>query len=127
MDIAILVSQRASCARGQVGAILVLDNRIVANSYNGSLPGAKHCDHNCNISKPCEKTLHAEQNLIAFCAKNGIPTENTKLYITLAPCKTCAKNLIQAGINEVVYLEEFRDHEGLDMLAKFGVKIRKYE
>jgi len=74
-----------------------------------------------------EFTLHAEQNVISFCAKNGIPTEGTVLYVTLSPCKTCAKLIAQSGIKEVVYDEEYRDASGIDFLKKVGVKIRKFK
>ena len=72
-----------------------------------------------------ELTLHAEQNIISFCAKNGIPTEGTTMYITLSPCKTCAKLIKQCGIKEVVYNEEYRDTSGIEFLKSVGVNVRK--
>ena len=77
-------------------------------------------------NKTSEFTLHAEQNIITFCAKNGIPTNNTQLFVILSPCKTCAKLLVQAGIKEVYYLEEYRDTSGIDYLKKF-IKVEKVE
>ena len=76
-------------------------------------------DLEINEEKTSEFTLHAEQNIITFCSKNGIPTNNTQLFVTLSPCKTCAKLLVQAGIKEVYYLEEYRDTSGIDYLKKF--------
>ena len=87
---------------------------------------------NCNglgklkfINKTNEFTVHAEQNIISFCAKNGIPTEGTTLYVTHNPCKTCAKLIVQSGIKRVVYKEEYRDDGGIAFLKKVGVKIDK--
>ena len=76
-------------------------------------------DLEINEERTSEFTLHAEQNIITFCSKNGIPTNNTQLFVTLSPCKTCAKLLVQAGIKEVYYLEEYRDTSGIDYLKKF--------
>jgi dCMP deaminase len=78
-----------------------------------------------HIDKTNEFTVHAEQNVIAFCAKNGIPTKDTVLYITLSPCKNCAKLIIQAGIKEIVYSEDYRDSDGIDFLSQNGIKVTK--
>ena len=72
-----------------------------------------------------ETTLHAEQNVITFCAKNGIPTAGTEMFITLSPCKTCAKLIAQAGISKVYYKNEYRDTTGIDFLKEIGVRIEK--
>lgn len=127
MSTALLASLRASCRRGQVGCALVRDNRIIATSYNGSLPSSTHCNDTCDLNISCKKTLHAEQNLIAFCAKQGIKTMDTILYITMSPCYSCSKVLVQAGIKEVVYLKEFRENLGLTLLEKHGIKLTKYD
>ena len=71
-------------------------------------------------------TLHAEQNIITFCAKNGIPTDNTTLYITTSPCRHCAKLIAQAGIKRVVYGEAYKDTSGIEFLEKIGIEIVKY-
>jgi deoxycytidylate deaminase len=77
------------------------------------------------IDKTNELTVHAEQNIIAFCAKNGIPTKDTTLYITLSPCKNCAKLIKQAGISTVYYDKKYKDTSGIDFLNKVNVKVLK--
>jgi len=69
--------------------------------------------------------LHAEQNVITFCAKNGIPTEGTELFVTLSPCSNCAKLIVQSGIKKVYYNEEYRDTSGIDFLKEVGVEVEK--
>jgi len=71
--------------------------------------------------------IHAELNAILFCAKNGLPTKNTTLYVTLSPCHNCAKHIIQAGIKRVVYKEEYRDTSGLEFLKENGVKVERLQ
>lgn len=127
MSTALLFARRAMCKRGKVGCVLVRDGRVIAISYNGPLPGNKHCGNHCDLDSPCSESLHAEQNLIAFCAKNGIETEGAELFITTTPCKTCAKVVIQAGIKAVIYYEDFRETEGLRLLTQNHVEVEKYE
>lgn len=67
--------------------------------------------------------VHAEANLIAFAAKHGISLEGATVYTTCAPCLDCAKLLINAGIKKVIYMEEYRDTRGKDLLIQAGVKV----
>lgn len=78
------------------------------------------------IKKTSDFTLHAEQNLITFCAKNGIPTNECTIYITKSPCKQCSKLIASSGIKEVIYLEEYRDNDGIKFLKDVGIDVRKY-
>lgn len=124
-EIAKIVSKRSTCTRKQVGCLLIKENRIVAMGYNGVLPGINEklgLDSNGN-----SKTVHAEANMIAFCAKNGIPTEDCILYCTLQPCEKCAELIIQSGIKKVYYGEEYRDTTGLEVLKLNNVEIETWE
>ena len=98
---------------------------------NTVLTGRKTCE-DCNgfgkvknkdISK--DTVVHAEANAILFAAKNGIPTKNCTLYITLSPCIECAKMIIQSGIKEVIYDAEYRINDGVKFLQKHGISTRK--
>jgi len=100
---------------------LTLDNRIIATGYNGVLPNEKHESGMDN--QGVTHTVHAEANLISFCAKNGIATDGTTLYTTLSPCEKCAELIIQSGIKEVIYLESYRDVKGLDKLINNDVMV----
>ena len=121
IEIAKITSKRSICPRKQVGAVLVKDGRIIATGYNGVLPKQEHNDaKNLDGSSA---TIHAEANLISFCAKEGIPTKGTTLYTTLSPCQKCAELIIQSGIIEVHYVEEYRDIEGLTTLVHNDINV----
>lgn len=125
MDIAHTMSRRSTCLRGSVGAILVKDKRIIATGYNGVVSGASHCTV-CE-GPGCHKSIHAEAGLIAYCAKNGIATNGTTLYVTLSPCEKCAQLIINAGIAKVIYNVEYRDPSGVYKLQRNNVEVEKYE
>lgn len=127
MQVAHLFARRATCLRGQVGALLIRDKRIIASSYNGPPEGLPHCvDHNCDLSQPCTHAIHAEANIIAFCAKEGIRTGGAILILTTSPCVKCSELIIQAGIKTVVYDSEYRDDRGFAMLETAGILLYKY-
>ena len=123
MQIADTVSKRSECTRKHVGAVLTLSNRIIAIGYNGVLPNTppeEGLDSDGN-----SKTIHAEANIIAFCARHGIPTEGTTIYVTLQPCMKCAELLVQAGIKNVFYSEDYRCTDGLILLRRNGIEVEK--
>lgn len=106
MGVAILMSKRSTCsAKIQVGAVLVTpDYRIVATGYNGSPSGFPHCDEvGCDDNGHTHRVIHAEENAILQCARNGVKTVGLSIYCTHMPCERCAARLIQAGIKRVYY------------------------
>ena len=113
-----LLAKRSSCEKTQVGAILVKDNRIISMGYNGAPSGVQHCTQGgCIIENGhCIGTIHAEANVIAWAARNGISTEGTVLYTTHQPCLDCSKLLINAGIKEVYFIEPYTDLRGYELL-----------
>lgn len=122
-----LFGELSYCEKKKVGAVIAKEGRILATGYNGTVSGF---DNQCETYDFLEDKLvtspyviHAEQNALMFCAKNGIPTNNTTMYITLSPCATCAKLLVQAGIKRVVFLEYWKDLSGLDFLRLAGVDL----
>lgn len=123
-EIAKTVSKRSTCTRKQVGCVLVLENRIIAIGYNGVLPGRPESEG--LDAEGNSHTVHAEANVIAFCARNGISTFGTSIWVTLQPCEKCAELLIQAGICEVNYLEEYRCDKGIQLLTNNNIKVNKY-
>jgi len=120
-NIAKIISMRGSCERLQVGCVILKDNRIIATGYNGPLKGEKECSEVCDVSKPCQRAVHAEQNAICFAAHQGISLEGSTLITTHSPCAHCAALIIQAGINKVYFIEEFRSTEGLELLEKHQI------
>lgn len=127
MKVAHLYSQRATCNRLSVGAVLALEGRIIAAGYNGGLPSDPFCSASigCLATSPCTNTIHAEANLLFFCAKNGISTKDTTLYVTTSPCINCARAIIQSGIKRVVYLDKYRDTSPLSILTINGVVVEQ--
>jgi len=128
MRIAGIVSERSTCSRLKVGAVLVKDSRIIATGYNGAPRGLPHCDDvGCEMeNEACIRTVHAEANVVAFAARNGIQTDGAVLYTTHAPCYSCAKLLVNAGIQKVVFSHEYRIKRGLRLLEDCGVHIHEY-
>lgn len=108
-----ITALRSTCTRLMVGAVIVKKNRIIASGYNGSISDGTHCiDEGCYIvDGHCVRTIHAEANAILQCAKFGVPTESTTVYVTHFPCLQCCKQLIQAGIKVINYGENYRNHE----------------
>lgn len=128
MESAKLASTLSFAKRAKVGAILVKDGRIICDGFNGTPRGH---NNSCEVQladgtlKTADNVIHAEANAIYFCAKHGISTNNSTLYITLSPCEKCALAIIQAGISDVYYLEEYRDTRGIDILKKSGINVKQ--
>lgn len=125
MDVAFAFSQRGTCCRLRVGAVLAKDGRIVSTGYNGSLPGHTHCTpQNCNPYQPCTNTIHAERNVISYALLNGVTDFSTlALYITDSPCMQCAQLIGEAGIRKVYYAREYRIKDGLEYLKSIGAEV----
>lgn len=130
IDIAEIMSKNSYAERLKVGAVLAKEDRIMATGYNGTPSGytneCEYIDAVTGDKKTKDVVIHAEQNLICFCAKHGIKTEGCTLYITHSPCITCAKLIAAAGIKEVVYKDDYRDSEGLELLKDLNINVRKY-
>ena len=106
-EIVQVTAKRSSCDRLHVGCILVKDNRIIAQGYNGFLPG---CPHDSIIKDDHEQaTVHAEQNAVTDCAKRGVSCNESIAYITHYPCINCMKILCAAGIKEIKYIEDYKN------------------
>lgn len=126
----ILLASRSTCTRLSVGALIVRDNRVIASGYNGSVSGETHCiDEGCLIQEGhCVRTIHAEVNAVLQCAKYGIATQGSEVYVTHFPCLNCTKTLIQAGIKRINYIEDYRNNPyALELLAKSQVEIHKID
>jgi len=117
MDIAKVYSKRGTCPKLKVGAVLIKNNRLVAAGYNGAPKNLPHCSKLtpiCNeLNNHCRNTLHAEESVIAFCAKNGISTKGTVLFVTQYPCNECTKLMLAVGITKIYYLNDYKNNENL--------------
>ena len=126
MDMAVIWGRNSYCKRRQVGAILVKDRMIISDGYNGTPSGFENqCEDENGVTKPY--VLHAEANAITKVAKPGNSSKGATLYVTAAPCIECAKLIIQAGIARVVYKDEYRLTDGIDLLKRAGIEIEKVD
>lgn len=130
MSVALLTANNSHAERAKVGAILVNDGRIVASGWNGQPTGFDNCceekiykDGKFVGLKTLPTVIHSEANLLTFCSKYGIETNNTALYVTLSPCMNCALLIIQSGIKTVYYHEKYHDTAGIDLLLKAGIAV----
>ena len=125
-DIVILTSKRSPCKRLQVGCLLVNNNRIISQGYNGYLPGAEHKQIIRNNHEVA--TIHAEQNSITDCAKRGVSCKDSIAYITHYPCLNCVKLLSASGIKEIYYIEDYNNDKLVKYFAEQGnIKIIKLD
>ena len=142
-----VVAQRSTCWRSQVGAVIVKEGRVISMGYNGPVSGMPACeeieprvrydmDHGklpiwmeeeirqkvC-MGPSCTRSLHAETNAIAFAARAGVSVEGCTMYCTMSPCINCAKVIVNSGIKKLVYMKEYRDTSGLDLLKSAGITV----
>ena len=118
MDIAHVVKRRSNCSRRQVAAVVVKDRRIISTGYNGTPRGVTNCCEGgcarCASDVPSGEGLgecicsHAEENSITQAAYHGIRLKGATIYVTLSPCLTCSKMIINSGITEVIFDELYR-------------------
>ena len=115
-EIVILTSKRSPCKRLQVGCLLVNNNRIISQGYNGFLPG---CPHTSIIRNNHEQaTVHAEQNAICDCAKRGVSCNGAVAYISHFPCLICARLLLASGITKIFYVYDYKNDILVDIFCK---------
>ena len=123
---ALVWAENSYCKRRQVGALVVKDNTIISDGYNGTPHGFDNtCEDENNVSKPY--VLHAEANAITKLAKSSAISTGSTMYVTASPCIECAKLIIQAGIKRVVYTEEYRLRDGLELLEQLNKMVRKLD
>lgn len=153
MQTAYIWAARSTCSRLHVGCVISRDGRILVQGYNGAPAGLEHCDHTCNCPEgypkdewrdgrmmevhrysdagcpainPCTRSVHAEQNAIAFAARWGVGLEGAELFCTNQPCLPCAHSIINAGIGKVWYVEPYRLPDGKAVLLEAGLEVFEY-
>jgi len=133
MAIAEEVARRSTCLRRTVGAVLVVEKRILATGYNGAPSGVPHCSETGCLRQQMAvpsgerhelcRGLHAEQNAVIQAAKHGVRIAGATLYTTHHPCSLCAKIAINAGIERIVCRRDYPDDLGKSLLATSGVRL----
>ena len=111
-----ITASRSPCHRLQVGCLLVRDNRIISQGYNGFLPG---CSHKSIVRDNHEQaTVHAEQNAICDCAKRGVSCNNAIAYVSHYPCLICTRLLLASGISKIYYINDYKNDELVETFCK---------
>ena len=132
MQIAHLVASRATCPRRSVGAVIVRDKHVLATGYNGAPKGMSHCpeggEHHdwpdgCMRAGHCIRSLHAEQNALLQAAMIGVACQGATIYVTCQPCNMCAKMIINAGIQRVIYEGDYPDPFSLELFRESGLEL----
>ena len=122
MRMAAIWAENSYCNRRKVGALIVKDQMIISDGYNGTPAGFENvCEDENGLTKPY--VLHAEANAITKIARSNNSSEGATLYVTASPCIECAKLIIQAGIKRVVYAEKYRLEDGLDLLKRANIEV----
>lgn len=134
LRMAIEWSKLSHSKRKQVGALIVKDGMIISDGYNGTPSGFENeCEYApdaatgwSTVLKTKWYVLHAEANAILKCAKHGQSCNGSTLYLTMSPCRECSKLILQSGIKRVVYLDEYRDIDGIQFLDQSKIKIQQF-
>jgi dCMP deaminase len=122
LRMALIWAENSYCLRRQVGALIVKDNRIISDGFNGTPSGFENvCEDENNVTKPY--VLHAEANAITKVAASSNSSKDATIYVTSAPCIECAKLIIQSGIKRVVYSEKYRVEDGCRLLERAGITL----
>ncbi|MCI7309475.1 MAG: dCMP deaminase family protein [Prevotella sp.] len=115
-------AENSYCQRRKVGTIVVKDKMIISDGYNGTPSGFDNiCEDENNVTHPY--VLHAEANAITKLARSNNNSEGATLYVTAAPCIECSKLIIQAGITRVVYAEQYRLEDGINLLKRANIDV----
>ena len=123
-EIVQVTSKRSPCDRLKVGCLLVKDNRIISQGYNGFLPG---CIHKSVVRDGHEQaTVHAEQNALCDCAKRGVSCKDSIAFVTHYPCIICTRLLLASGISEIKYIDDYKNDDLVKYFCdQLNVEINK--
>ena len=119
-------SELSHCRRKKVGALIVKNGMLISDGYNGTPSGYDNCCENDSY-ETLWYTIHAEANAILKCAKWGNSCNGSTLYLTHSPCKECSKLILQSGIIRVVYIEDYKDLDGVEFLKMSKVEVEKLD
>lgn len=122
LRMAAIWAENSYCVRRQVGALIVKDQMIISDGFNGTPAGFENvCEDSSGATKPY--VLHAEANAITKVARSNNSSDGSTLYVTASPCMECSKLIIQAGIKRVVFNELYRIADGTELLRRAGIEV----
>ena len=125
MRMAEVAAQRGTCSRLRVGVVISRNGRVMSTGYNGAPARTAHCVH--EDDSPCEVSVHAEANAVAWAARHGIRTEGADMFVTHQPCLKCAQLIVNAGIGRVVYLADYRLVDGVKLMRAAGIAVLRHQ
>jgi len=140
MDIALLTAKQSNCVKYKVGCVVVLNDRVILQGYNGTIKGFINCDEKfkgLDMNLPDNRKLHtdwsntfevhAEMNVITFASKKGIRLNDTIIYVTHKPCNNCLKHIISSGIKKIIYLNDYEDNNKQEIKELIQlIQLKKY-
>ena len=118
-------SENSYCVRRKVGALVVKNKMIISDGYNGTPAGFENVCEDNDVTKPY--VLHAEANAITKLARSHNSSDGATLYVTASPCLECSKLIIQSGIKRVIYGEQYRLQDGIELLRRAGIEVIQIE
>ncbi len=138
MQIARIAALRSNCMKRKVAAVIVRDRRIISTGYNGTPRGVKNCNEGgcprCNLLADSGTSLgeclcsHAEENAIVQSAYHGISVKDATIYSTYSPCLICTKMILNSGIREVVFSQEYPLGDvAMGLLEEAGIELRRLQ
>ncbi len=137
LKMAKVASQRSTCRRHNVGAVIVKDKQVIATGYNGAASGVNDClELGClrdelkilsGTQHEVCRAIHSEQNAIIQAAKHGVDTKDSTMYCTHSPCIICAKIIVNAGIKRVVCITKYPDETTQKLFDEAGVKLEQHK
>lgn len=126
MEWAYTASKRGTCGRLAVGAVIARASRPMSAGYVGAMSGEPHCEEaRCDLTKPCTRTRHAEDNAIEFAVRQGYDLRGADMFITDSPCLDCARLITISGISRVFFDREYRVTDGIQLLLSSGVEVHR--
>ena len=122
MDFAHTIAKRSPDPKHKVGAVIVNEEntQVLSIGYNGDQKGGSNSRESMNVGR--SGFIHAEINALIKCDYNY--PKKKKMYLTLSPCRICAKAIINAGIDEVIYCSEYQESNGLNILKDAGISVK---
>lgn len=124
MGISVRVSKESKCPRKSVGCVIVTKSGMISVGFNGHASGGPNEWEYSELGNP--EVVHAELNCLGKMLEQGVSAKGSTVYLTLSCCLDCAKLLVRACVKRVVYLEEYRNVDGIEYLKKYGIEIERY-
>jgi len=125
LEMAYVFANLSKAKRRKVGCIIVKDGQVISNGFNGTPSGFDNCCEINNKTKP--EVLHAESNALMKIARSTNSSIGSTMYLTCSPCFECAKLIIQSGITRLVYKEDYRKEDGIDLLRLTDIIIKRFK